>query len=247
MQRYFEHVDRSLDLRRDCYFNTPVLAARFDKGKSMWRVTTEGGSMFSARFLLMNTGSSSKPYIPSIKGLESFQGPCLHPSLWPQDGLDMSGKRVAIIGTGASGVQLIQEAGKVAKQLAVFQRTPNFAMPMTQVQYDSKDQPYPKSMYLELFQRGAEDLFGVLSNPLDRKTTDDTYEERMETYKNSGTKRTINSSSAHTRIFSSTKEPTQRSTNSGEPTSNLVSRTHSRAKPSPPRSSLTTLAQSASP
>src|SRR5438445_335811 len=98
------------------------------------------GAGFAGLYLLdrlRSTGMGSKPYVPDLSGLSDFAGARHHTALWPQQGLDLAGKRVGVIGTGASGVQVAQEAAGVAAHLTVFQRTPNMALPMRQTKLDA--------------------------------------------------------------------------------------------------------------
>lgn len=134
---YFKYVDEKLDLSRDIRFNTRVTKCVFDSGANAWTIDTDTGTRFRATFMVMCTGFASKPYIPELKGLESFSGECHHTGLWPKEGIEFEGKRAAVIGTGASGVQLIQEVGPLVEELTVFQRTPNTAFPMGQRQFDA--------------------------------------------------------------------------------------------------------------
>jgi len=133
---YFQHVDKKLDLSRDIRFNTRVRSAEFDEGAGQWIVRANEDVVVRARFVVVCSGFAAKPYVPAIEGLNNFRGACHHTALWPQQGLDMAGKRVGVIGTGASGVQVIQEAASVVSQLTVFQRTPNLALPMRQQKLD---------------------------------------------------------------------------------------------------------------
>lgn len=133
---YFKYVDKKLDLSRDIRFNTRVTKCAFDSVTNTWGVETDTGFSLRANFMVMCTGFASKPYIPELQGLESFAGECHHTGLWPKDGIDFEGKSVAVIGTGASGVQVIQEISPIVKDLTVFQRTPNTAFPMGQQRFD---------------------------------------------------------------------------------------------------------------
>jgi cyclohexanone monooxygenase len=127
LRRYFRHVDQKLDLSRDIRFNSRVTAALFDADADQWRIECADGYRIRTRFFIPCTGFAAKAYVPGLSGLEGFAGPCVHTAHWPQDGLDLTDRRVGVIGTGASGVQVIQEAGKVASDLTVFQRTPILA------------------------------------------------------------------------------------------------------------------------
>ncbi|MFU8815066.1 MAG: flavin-containing monooxygenase [Pseudomonadales bacterium] len=155
LRRYFQHVDQKLQLSRDVRFNTRVTAARFDADRDQWLVESADGRLTRARFVIACTGFAAKAYVPDFPGLSRFGGPCHHTAHWPQQGLDMTGKRVGVIGTGASGVQVIQEAAKVAAQVTVFQRTPMLALPMQQRQLDEPTQRLMKRDYPEVFRQRA--------------------------------------------------------------------------------------------
>ncbi|KNZ77867.1 Cyclopentanone 1,2-monooxygenase [Termitomyces sp. J132] len=152
--KYFDYVDRKLGVSRDISFNTRVTSASFNTTTNRWSVFTDTGITVNPHFLILCTGFASKPLFPNIPGLDNFQGTVHHTSLWPQAGVDMAGKRVGIIGTGASGVQVIQEVGPIAAHLTVFQRTPNLALPMNQSLVDVATQTKMKEeMYPILFRR----------------------------------------------------------------------------------------------
>ncbi len=155
LRRYFHHVDAKLDLSRDVRLNTRVSGARFDPHSNTWLVESDDGRRIRARYLVACTGFASKAYVPDFPGLDRFAGPCHHTAHWPQQGLDLSGKRVGVIGTGASGVQVIQEAGRQAAQLTVFQRTPMLALPMEQRRLDAATQQRMKASYPDLFRQRA--------------------------------------------------------------------------------------------
>ncbi|KAJ3855532.1 FAD dependent oxidoreductase family protein [Lentinula lateritia] len=145
IQAYFRYVDYKLDLKRDIYFNTRVMGAKWDESSHLWNVSTASGLFVGARFLVLCTGSLSKPLIPNIKDLSTFEGRCFHSSQWPQEGLDLTGKHVAFIGTGSSGIQVIENIASKVRHLTVFQRTPNLALPINQSRFDEKEkfQPIP--------------------------------------------------------------------------------------------------------
>ena len=153
LRAYFRHVDRKLDLSRDISFDTRVDAAEFDTDSGEWRIHTDNRITARARFFIPCTGFAASPYVPELPGLDRFTGPCHHTALWPQQGLDLTDKRVGVIGTGASGVQVIQEAGKVAAQLTVFQRTPMLALPMQQQRFEAGTLAAEKQSYPETFRQ----------------------------------------------------------------------------------------------
>ena len=128
LERYFNHVADRFDLRRDLRLNTRVTAASFDEQPSTWNVETEHDEAITCRFLVMATGPLSTPNVPDIPGRDTFEGLLLQTSRWP-DGVDVSGRRIGLIGTGSSGVQTTPELAAVADHLYVFQRTPTYTWP----------------------------------------------------------------------------------------------------------------------
>jgi cation diffusion facilitator CzcD-associated flavoprotein CzcO len=126
---YINTVADRFDLRKDIQFDTRVVAAYFDEDSNRWLVTTDNGDQVSAQYLIMATGCLSSANIPDFDGIDSFNGEQYHTGQWPHDPVDFSGKRVAVIGTGSSGIQCIPLIAQQAKQLTVFQRTPNYSVP----------------------------------------------------------------------------------------------------------------------
>lgn len=127
--RYLDWVTDKLDLRRDITFDTAVTSAVLDERALHWTVTTSTGEVVTARFCVMATGPLSAAITPAFEGLETFGGEVCHTAHWPHDGVDFTGKRVAVIGTGSSGIQSIPVIAEQAAHLYVFQRTPNFSVP----------------------------------------------------------------------------------------------------------------------
>jgi len=127
--RYLNHIADKHDLRRHITFSTRVRQAGWDDSASLWRVRTDGGDDVSARFVVMATGCLSMPKQAEVDGLESFTGEVYFTSRWPHDPVDFTGKRVAVIGTGSSGVQSIPVIAEEAREVVVFQRTPTFSIP----------------------------------------------------------------------------------------------------------------------
>lgn len=126
---YLNWVADRLDLRRDIAFNTPVKSAELDEQTVRWTVTTDAGDSVEARFVVMATGPLSASITPDFAGLDTFAGEIYHTAHWPHEGVDFTGRRVAVIGTGSSGVQSIPIIAEQAQQLYVFQRTPNYSVP----------------------------------------------------------------------------------------------------------------------
>src|SRR5579863_734408 len=127
--KYLNHVADRFDLRRDIRFETRVTAASFDEAAHRWIIRIDGGEQVSAKFCIMATGCLSAAKIPEIKGIETFKGKHYHTGRWPHEGVDFTGQTVGVIGTGSSAIQSIPEIARQAKQLFVFQRTPNFSVP----------------------------------------------------------------------------------------------------------------------
>ncbi|WP_301120435.1 flavin-containing monooxygenase [Mycolicibacterium fortuitum] len=126
---YAKHVADRYDLRPDIDFDTRVVAMDFDETANEWTVTTEAGARVSANFVIAATGCLSKPLVPSFDGSDDFTGDIIWTWDWPADGADLEGKRVAVVGTGSSGVQTITAIAPVVGTLTVFQRTPPYAVP----------------------------------------------------------------------------------------------------------------------
>ena len=127
--RYAQHVADRFDLRRDIVFRTRVTAATWDDDDKRWLVRTEHADAVTARFLVMATGCLSASKMPEIPGIDTFKGATYHTAHWPHEGVDFTGKRVGLIGTGSSGVQSIPVIAEQAADLTVFQRTPAYSLP----------------------------------------------------------------------------------------------------------------------
>ena len=178
--KYFQFVDKKWNLSEDIIFGTKVTDATWDATQRIWTVRTNRNHVLSARHLLLSMGFASKKYIPRITGLERFQGFICHTADWPsQQNIDFANKRVAVMGTGATGVQVIQELGPKAGKLVVLQRSPNCALPMRQKTLNT---PMDKSGYAKLFKRMPLSATGSVYNAVDRKATDDTHEQRLALY-----------------------------------------------------------------
>ena len=159
--RYLNHVADRFDLRRDIQLNTRVTGASYDEARGRWQVVTADGSHFSARYCVMASGCLSSVNRPPFDGLEEFDGDWYHTARWPQDGVELAGKRVGIIGTGSTGIQLIPQLAKHAQHLHVFQRTANFSMPAHNAPLDREVQRTIKAAYGERRRLSRESLSGV--------------------------------------------------------------------------------------
>jgi len=148
--RYAEHVADRFDLRRDIRFGTRVTAATFDEAAQRWRVETDVGEALDARFVVMATGCLSSAMTPAIEGGESFTGATHHTGRWPHEGVDVTGKRVGVIGTGSSGIQSIPVLARDAAELTVFQRTPAYTVPARNGPLDPDELAAVKADYAAL-------------------------------------------------------------------------------------------------
>jgi cation diffusion facilitator CzcD-associated flavoprotein CzcO len=148
---YLSTVADKLDLRRHFRFSTKVVAAHWHDDDSRWHVTTDDGTEWIAKYLVPAAGIMSVPLKPTLSGLENFEGRVYHTADWPRDkAVDLSGLRVAMIGTGSSGIQLLPEIAKDAAQVTVFQRTPNYSVPMANYPLTDDDHTTVESRMPEL-------------------------------------------------------------------------------------------------
>ncbi|KAJ5558251.1 hypothetical protein N7535_008465 [Penicillium sp. DV-2018c] len=181
LRGYFAHVEKTLEIKKDVDFSTTVTGAWFDKGaagEKKWRVETNDGRLTRCRFLLSCVGFAAERYVPDIPGLKSFKGEMCHSANWPKGGVDVAGKKVAVIGTGASGVQIVQAWGKEAESLVVFQRTPNLALPMRQESLSLEAQKALKADLPRLFDARSKSTFGFLNERSLHRTFEVSSEER---------------------------------------------------------------------
>ena len=182
LRRYFDHVDKVLDIKNDCAFNTVVVGGHFDTDTGRWQIQTEDGRTTKARYLVLGTGFAARRYIPAWPGMDTFHGVVHHSSFWPEEKVDVRGKRCAVIGTGASGVQIVQAWGPEAGELKVFQRTPNLAIPMRRRALTVEEQERNKALYPALFALREKNAAGFLYGWLEKNTFDDPPEVRRANY-----------------------------------------------------------------
>jgi cation diffusion facilitator CzcD-associated flavoprotein CzcO len=180
--RYLDHVADRFDLRRDIAFGTRVTAARFDERRNRWRVETARGEAVSARFLVSAVGCLSLRNVPHFEGLDSFEGDWYHTGAWPHEGVDFSGKRVGIIGTGSTAIQAIPVIAAQAQHLTVFQRTPNFSIPARNAPLDAETAAEIKAHYDDIRQRCRESDTGFPFGRTKRSAHDVSPEERDAIY-----------------------------------------------------------------
>ena len=149
--RYLNHVADKFDLRRDIQFSSRVAAADFDDTRQHWDVRLDDGTHHTARFVITAVGPLSADVMPRIPGVESYQGQSCHTYRWPKEAVSFAGKRVAVIGTGATGVQIIQTIAPLVDHLTVFQRTPNWCAPLHNSRITEDEQKKLKAGYPDLF------------------------------------------------------------------------------------------------
>ena len=128
-----------------------MVSATYNEVGSFWEICLADGSRSHGRFLITSVGSFSAGYVPDFEGIDSFRGTSCHTRAWPKEGVDLAGKRVGVIGTGATGVQLITEIAKEVAHLTVFQRTANYCAPLRNGLIDAETQKHIKASYPEIF------------------------------------------------------------------------------------------------
>jgi cation diffusion facilitator CzcD-associated flavoprotein CzcO len=176
--RYLNHVADRFDLRRDIQFDSRVTEAAFDEAARRWTVTLENGDRLDGRFLVTALGPLSADTLPRIPGVEDFQGRSFHTYRWPHEPVDFAGKRVAVIGTGATGVQVIQTIAPLVGQLTVFQRTPNWCTPLHNRPITAEEQARIKADYPAMFELLRRTPGCYIHDPDPRGTFEVTEEER---------------------------------------------------------------------
>ena len=181
-ERYLNYVADKFDLRPDIRFNSRVVSCTFEEDRNTWLVEMQDGHQARAPFLITAVGLLSAFYLPHFEGLNTFQGAWCHTGRWPREGMDLAGKRVGVVGTGATAVQLITEIAKEVGHLTVFQRTPNFCAPLRNGPITDEMQQEIKANYAEIF-RQCSITPGSFVHQFDpRSALDVAPEERLEQY-----------------------------------------------------------------
>ena len=181
-ERYLNYVADKFDLRRDIRLNSRVMSAVFDENKNRWEVVMEDGHRARGQFLITSVGILSAGYVPDFEGKDTFKGTSCHTGRWPKGGVDLAGKRVGVIGTGASGVQLITEIAREVSHLTVFQRTANFCAPLRNSLIDDDTQKEIKASYPEIFRKCMETAGSFVHEFDPRSAMSVSPEERLEKY-----------------------------------------------------------------
>ena len=177
-ERYLNFVADRLDLRPLFSFNQRVASAHWDSAADAWTVTTDKGESVRCRYLLSCLGPLSEPKIPPFKGHENFKGEFLHTSRWPKGGIDLRGKRVGVIGTGATGIQVIQTIASQVGELFVFQRTPTYAIAMRNPKLTDSDRAAMRQRYSQLREEVKHSLTGFAFNMQSKLWAQTSKEER---------------------------------------------------------------------
>ena len=162
--RYLNHVAHRFDLRSGICFNTRLTGAEFQADSNQWQLQLDPAQQLSCRFLLLATGCLSSPNMPDIDGLQTFKGPIYHTARWPQSPVDFSAQRVGVIGNGSSGLQIIPELAPQVKQLVVFQRTAQYAVPSRNRPLDPQEVTAIKADYQGFRARNRQQSSAQMSN-----------------------------------------------------------------------------------
>ena len=182
--RYLQHVADKFDLYKDIQFSSEVKSATYRDDTRSWEIQLQDGSKFKCRFLITGIGLLSQPTLPKIAGIDSFKGQSFHTSRWPHESVSYSGKRVAVIGTGATGVQTIQEICKDVGHLTVFQRRPNWCAPLHNAKIEPDEMKEIRAGYEEIFETCNQTAAGFLHTADPRSTFEVSADERYEFWEN---------------------------------------------------------------
>ena len=178
IERYLNHVVDRFDLRRYIRFGAAVTSARWEESSGTWAVEASDGTELRARFLISATGVLSVPYFPDVPGREDFRGESYHTGRWPTTPVDFGGQRVAVIGTGSSGVQLIPEIADEVAALTVYQRSANWCTPLNNTPITAEEQARLRADFEAIRETLNTSPSGFLHPTRDRSTFDDSKEER---------------------------------------------------------------------
>ena len=178
IERYLNHVVDRFDLRRHIRFGAEVTSAIYDESTGTWTVVLGDGTEIRTRFLIPATGVLSVPYFPDVPGREDFRGESYHTGRWPTTPVDFAGKRVAVIGTGSSGVQLVPVIAPDVASLTVYQRTANWCTPLNNAPITAEEQAQLRADFESMCQTLNTSISGFLHPAHDRATFDDSEEER---------------------------------------------------------------------
>ena len=181
---YLQHVVAKFDLIKDIQFSSDVQSAIYSDATRSWEIQLQDGSRFTSRFLITGIGLLSQPTLPRIAGIDTFKGQSFHTSRWPHEPVTYAGKRVAVIGTGATGVQTIQEVCKDVGHLTVFQRRPNWCAPLHNAKIGPHEMKDIRASYTEIFETCNQTAAGFLHTADERLTFEVTEKDRYEFWEN---------------------------------------------------------------
>jgi cation diffusion facilitator CzcD-associated flavoprotein CzcO len=182
IRKYLNFVADKLDLKRDIQLDTEVSSASFDDDSNTWTVHTLGGETFVARFLVTAVGCLSTANIPKLPGLDTFGGSWYHTGAWPQEGVDFTGKRVGLIGTGSTGIQAAPVLAERSKHLTVFQRTANYSIPARNRPVTPEEVDLTRANYDDVWRRARGSANGHPFTVSERSAVSVSDEERREIY-----------------------------------------------------------------
>lgn len=187
-QRYLRFVADKCDLWPNIQLNTEIVEAKYLSDRGGWQVTTRGGETYTSKYLVSAMGMISEPMIPTIPGMERFKGPLFHSARWPQEEFDYAGKRIAIIGSGATTVQMLPVVAETAGSVTVFQRTPNYILPAMQKPMTPDWEKEIKANYDAVIAKCRNHVFGMaFDSPVGRNAMDCTPEERERIFEENWT------------------------------------------------------------
>ncbi|KAJ4109676.1 hypothetical protein NW768_012112 [Fusarium equiseti] len=178
--RYIQYLTSKFDLKRDMQFNTRVKSAKFQEHNSSWLLEDEDGSHYTCRYLITAMGILNKPTLPNIPGVRDFKGESWHTARWPSDSSSLIGKRVGIIGTGATAIQTIQAISDKVGHLTVFQRTPNWTAPLRNAKISPEEMQEIRKRYPEIFRQCLESYSCFIHKSDPKSIFSMTEEERQE-------------------------------------------------------------------
>ena len=181
---YLQHVVAKFDLIKDIQFSSDVQSAIYSDATRSWEIQLQDGSRFTSRFLITGIGLLSQPTLPRIAGIDTFKGQSFHTSRWPHEPVTYAGKRVAVIGTGATGVQTIQEVCKDVGHLTVFQRRPNWCAPLHNAKIGPREMKDIRASYTEIFETCNQTAAGFLHTADERSTFEVAEKDRYEFWEN---------------------------------------------------------------
>jgi cation diffusion facilitator CzcD-associated flavoprotein CzcO len=187
-QKYMHFVADECDMWPHIQLNTEVIAAEFQPATGLWSIETSDGQVYTCKYFISAMGMISEPLVPDIAGINQFHGPIFHSARWPREGLDYAGKRVGIIGAGATSVQMVPVIAETAAAVTVFQRTPNYILPAMQKPMTSEWEEEIKQNYDAIIAKCRNHVFGMaFDSPVGRNAVDTPPEERQRIFEENWT------------------------------------------------------------